>query len=693
VSKRWASTALCTLALGAAALVGTVGGAVPPLAPPASAAGSATAHAPAEQALQARGPELSLVSQTPWVTPAEPWFNLALGISPGAGPANGLYLNFTFSGRLDNASQLQQAISGTPPTSTLLHDPDVPVSAVTGGLGATACVTVVQEESVTPPATGPGVCAAGSPTLVLGCPPDTVTCGDVYPVTVALLRQGSSTPLAHLTTFLTFDEPEGPPSPGGPLRVGVVVPVNDGGVTTAANALAAYRDVPTTLVVSPLAMTNATRVRDHADTRALSQLETLNASDEILDQSYVPINVAALSEAGLHGEINAQVQRGDELLRTAGLRPDEGPWVDTTTAFSQGDAPNLASGLQVAGAPQLVLSDNDLAAAGRANYTFAQPFTLDLRGSSVPAAAVDSTLSARFTADANDPVLGAEQLLASLAFVHYENATLPDQRGVVVAPPAGWRPSAPFLETLLGGLSAANPTLSAVTLTQLFAQVPIGGNDEPSVRHLQSGPATRGITHNAATRIALARQQLGSFSLAVDGHPADLTALSDALLATEARGLSPSGRAAALTAYDKAFASETGKITLATERTVTFTAQRAAIPVTVLSAAPYPVRVVVTLTSDKFTFPDGSTRSLVLDRPTTSVRVTAQARTSGDRLPIEVTLHTPNGGLVLAHTVLTVHSTAISFAGVALTVLAGAVLLVWWVRTWRRSRRARARAH
>ena len=82
-----------------------------------------------------------------------------------------------------------------------------------------------------------------------------------------------------------------------------------------------------------------------------------------------------------------------------------------------------------------------------------------------------------------------------------------------------------------------------------------------------------------------------------------------------------------------------------------------------------------------------------VNRATTSVRVTAQARTSGDRLPIEVTLHTPDGQLTLDRTVLTVQSTAISFVGVALTVLAGAVLLVWWVRTWRRSRRARPRAH
>jgi Flp pilus assembly protein TadB len=102
---------------------------------------------------------------------------------------------------------------------------------------------------------------------------------------------------------------------------------------------------------------------------------------------------------------------------------------------------------------------------------------------------------------------------------------------------------------------------------------------------------------------------------------------------------------------------------------------------------------VVTLASDKFTFPDGNTRVLLLDRQTTSVRVTAQARTSGDRLPIDVSLRTPDGQLLITRQVLTVHSTAISFVGVALTVFAGAVLLVWWLRTWRRSRRNRLRAH
>jgi hypothetical protein len=646
-----------------------------------------------------------LFSQTSWVTPTQPWFNLALVIGTSQGPAAGLHVSLTFYSRMDDESQLQQSISGTPQAAVLLRVPDVPVSAGTGALSASSCVTVLPDASASAPAAGTGACPAGSRTLTLGCVPDSGRCGDVYPVTVSLLRQGSAAPLAHFTTFVTYQEAGATASIGlgGQLRVGVVVPVTSGaGAVAMAGALSDHGDVATTLTVSPLAVSAIEQGRSRDEVRALDQLASLSG-DEVVSQPYVPVNLAALSGAGLSGEISAQLGRGDELLRAAGLKPAGGPWIDTSSSFAQGDATNLAAGMHVAGSPQLVLNDGDLASAGLSNYTFAQPFTLDLgHGSTVPAVGSNSTLSARFTATPRDPVLGAEQLLAALSFVHFENAALTQARGVVVAPPPGWRASGAFMETLLGGLSG-NPALSPVTLSQLFATVPAGGNREPPTRRLQPGPAGHGITHSAAVRIAQSRQALGAYSTAVSGPSGcgpqhvgavpELTSLSDALLATEAKGLSTAGRSAALTAYGKAFDAETGKITLATERTVTFTSQRAPIPITVLSSAPYPVCVTVTLASDKFTFPDGSTRNLLLDRPTTSVRVTAQARTSGDRLPIDVTLHTSDGQLVLARTVLTVQSTAISFVGVALTVLAGAVLLFWWVRTWRRSRRARPRAH
>jgi Family of unknown function (DUF6049) len=646
----------------------------------------------AEQA-RSSGAPMVLSSQTPWVTADQPWFNLSVDVSPGVGAASSLSISLSYYGRLVDGSGLQQAISGTPSGTPLLREPPVPVSEGAGGLAAASCVTVVPNASASVPTTGDGICAAGARTMTLDCQPLDDDCQGVYPVSVALVRQGSSTPVARFTTFLTYQQPNAESTTGGPLRVGVVLPVTASGLSTMADALTDNHDVPATLAVSPLAVSavDATHARD--GTHALQQLAALS-TDEMIDQPYVPINLAALTGAGLSSEISAQLSRGDDILHAALLKPAGGAWVDTSSTLSAGDASNLASGLQLAGATQAVVSDSDLASAGLSNYTFAQPFTLDLaRGSTIPAVASDSSLSARFTATPGNPVLGAEQLLAGLSFVHFEDTFLRQPRGVVVVPPAKWHPSTAFLDALLGGLAPANTALKAVTLSDLFTQVPAGGNREPATRQLQSGAANHSITSSAAGRIALDRQQLSSFSSAVAGHPPNLTTLGDTLLTTEATGLSNTGRSSALNAYAKSFAGTTGQVTLGTERTVTFTSQKAAIPVTVLSSAPYPVTVVVTLSSDKFTFPDGNTQRLTLVHPTTSVRVTAQARTSGDRLPIEVTLRTADGQVLIAHTVLTVHSTEISFVGVALTVLAGAVLLFWWVRTWRRSRRARPRAH
>jgi hypothetical protein len=631
---------------------------------------------------------LTLASQTNWVTATQPWFNIGLGVGEPVSQASSLHVSLTFYNRLVDSSEFQQALGSTPQKGVLGRVPDVAVEDVDGRLTASACVTVLPEEDVTPPGSGPEACAGGGTTLVLGCTPSLDTCEGVYPVSVALVRQGST--VARFTSFLTYQQPSAEGT-GGPLRVAVLLPVGSGSVATMASALSDHRTVATTLAVSPRAVEQVLHGRTKAGSRALAQLATLDSA-EVLEQPYVPVNVAALTEAGIAGEIQEQLLRGDTILRLGGLHPSAGPWVDVGSSFSQGDAANLASGLQVAGATQLVLNDTDLAQGGRPDFTFAQPFDLNVgHGPDLTAMSADASLGSLFTATPHDPALEAQQLLAGLSFVHYENAFLTDSRGVVVAPPSGWQASAPFVASLLDGLTG-NPLLEPVTVQQLFAQVPIGGNKEPSSRRLQSGSAGHGISHSVAARIAAARIQLSSYVEAVTGRPTSLTTLSDDLLASEGRSLSAHRRSAALDAFGRDFAGQIDQITLATERTVTFTSRTAPIPITVLSAAPYPVHVVISLASDKFVFPDGSSQTLTLDRPTTSVRMVAQARTSGDRLPIDVTLRTPDGQLTLARTVLTVHSTAISFVGVALTVLAGAVLLAWWVRTWYKSRRRRPRA-
>ncbi len=176
------------------------------------------------------------------------------------------------------------------------------------------------------------------------------------------------------------------------------------------------------------------------------------------------------------------------------------------------------------------------------------------------------------------------------------------------------------------------------------------------------------------------------------GHPAVFGVLSDQLLGTQNGEFDPAQRNVALGVYTQHFDEEVDLVSLADLGTITFTSRTAPIPITVLSHAHYTIKVLVSVDSDKFTFPDGNSRTLTLDRPTTAIRIQARSRTSGDRLPIGVTMTTPDGQLVIARTTLTVHSTSISLVGVALTCLAALVLLVWWGRTWRRGRRRGPRA-
>jgi hypothetical protein len=291
--------------------------------------------------------------------------------------------------------------------------------------------------------------------------------------------------------------------------------------------------------------------------------------------------------------------------------------------------------------------------------------------------------------------LAANQLLANLEFVHFENAFKPDPRGVIIEPPQFWKPPKGFLTVLLYGLTH-NPALTPVNLDQFFLQVHKSGNGEPATRHLKSGStsAASGMTLGLGRRLQISRNNLTSLSGAASGHPhpAVFAILSDLLLRAESRTFDRDQRVAALDVFTHQLDGVLGYVSLAIQGTITFTSRTAPIPVSVLSSAPFPIKVVLSLDSDKFTFPDGNTRTLTLDRPTTPVRIQARSRTSGDRLPVGVTLTTPDGQLVLARSALTVHSTSISLVGVGLTALAALVLLVWWGRTWRRGRRQKPRA-
>lgn len=305
----------------------------------------------------------------------------------------------------------------------------------------------------------------------------------------------------------------------------------------------------------------------------------------------------------------------------------------------------------------------------------------------------DPELSALLTSNVA-PVLAGERLLAGLSLVQLEAPS--DARGVALLAPAGSAIDPGVLAALLTGLRS-NPLLAPVTVDDLFRNVP-AANPEIT-RSLVDGRPPTALPQAGAVRAARA---------AVDGlasiAPAAGKVLSQAerelLFATST--VAPEDRPGILARVSSAVKKAETGISLPGSTSITLTAQKGTIPLTVLSNPALHARVELRIVSQKLTFrpfatalgsctvTDSSTETclLTLTSEATTLRIPVETRTSGV-FAMLVTLTAPNGAVTLAFNRDTVRSTAFSDVGVVLIVAAALGLVAWWVRNARHGRRAR----
>ncbi len=549
--------------------------------------------------------------------------------------------------------------------------------------------------------------------LGLACAPPTGsgTCTGVYPVVVEL-RQADGSVLRRFTTFLTYVAG----ASAHPLELAWVVPLvapislapHPSRLGQAIEPLSAHEaqaletlisqlrtapSVPLSIDASPQTL----QALEHAGADGRAAVATLAAlsadpsADEVLARPYVPVDLGALAGAGEPTEIVAQMAAGTTVLHRLHVLATStpSPWIQTGLVGN-----DIASGLARVHATQLVLPDANLAPtpAATSRGTWASTFSLTLpeggTSASVQAAETDTWLDGQFTALPHDPALAATQLLADLAMVHFERPNTVAVRGLVAVPPQGWLANPVFDQVLLAGLTH-NPTVEPVTLSRFFSSVTPAGPRQ--LARSASGPV---MTRAAARAVSRARLRLTSFDRAVTGRPPRVEAeLDDLLLASETEALSASRRARGVSTVERLLDAQLHLVRFAKETTYTLTARTGVIPITVVSAAKYTVLGRLSVSGNKFLFPHHGTRRLIrLDHATNAWRVDVEARSSGD-LPLHVTLTSPDGRLVFARTLLTVRSTATSLVGIVLTAVALAVLLAWWARTWRSSRRKKRSGH
>jgi Family of unknown function (DUF6049) len=645
-------------------------------------------------------PSIVITSQTPWVKTGQP-FDMSVAVESNV-PGSELGVSLSIYTPPDGQLSFDDTISGDTTDENLLSDtPTVQLTSLRpAGSGVRLEVGISAGNFTAPP---------GPLDLDLSC--SVGSCSGVYPLRVQLMDTATGSVLAETVTYVIFVESQ----VGSRLRVSLVSPV---GTAPSAPDVAGSPAPPTGSALGRIASLVSTFSNSSTPVTILPQPQTLQSlsggnseqqgvtvsvaslSDEataqVLPSPYVWVNPRGLVDSGLSNELTSQFDRGQAILDVERVQSSG----TASVVYGTTDQKTLEF-LGSSGVSDVVLpSSAVVSATGRFAGPSVQTFDLPTgNGRSLEAAETDPTLENELGDDQGvSGVLAANQLLADLALISFEDPDASWQRGIVLVAPYEWSPPAGFLQTLLNGLSSV-PVLDPVTLSAFFSQVTKGndggntnvGNGWPSTRQLaqpKSGSATP-----PPAAIDRTRQLLSALESIVH-HSENLVPLDDLLLCAESTQLSQGQQLSIISDISALVGKYAAVISLTSDHTIRLTAQTATIPITLVKQVPYPVTVMLDLSSEKLAFlHDSNPQIVTVTQRIQTVDVDVFARTAGD-FPVVVSVRSPSGGLVIASVKFTVRSLSTSVVAIVLTAVAAAVLLAWWGRTLRAGRRGkRSRRH
>ena len=537
--------------------------------------------------------------------------------------------------------------------------------------------------------------------------PTTTCASGVFPVTFSLTAGDEAELLDELTVYVTEIDPDDtarhPLSIALHLDVGLPVALQPDGIDhldqealaslqTIVDALTLHPDVAVTLTVSPESI--EALGKDPTGAPLLADLGAILAGGaQLLPAPYVPLDETAWWQEGLEDVLTVQYDTGaDALIRGLGATPSPRTILasPSTTTASLDEYRNR-------GAKAIVIAEENLAplASTRFPLTITQRFVLrTASGQPLPAAQIDARSATLF----GDGVYEAHRLLTDLDVLGFDQPNTP--RGVVLRPPPDWRPTRDFLVALLSGLRD-DPILEPVTFDDYFAPGAVGvadrlgqidreGTLEPLERSLRPSPTES--TDGYLGVHSLFSAGLESYAaIRGDEGTDEIAALAKRILVAGSDTLAREDRDAYFTAVNDIVAQDIAGVTGPDPETITITARRDDIPITIINDLGYSANVVLVLESDKLEFPDGAQIPWTLDPGINDdITIPVRARTSGDSL-LQVTVRSPDLRLQLGTTSrVTVRSTALSGLGVVMSIAALSMLMIWWLRQIMRSRRERA---
>jgi Family of unknown function (DUF6049) len=390
-------------------------------------------------------------------------------------------------------------------------------------------------------------------------------------------------------------------------------------------------------------------------------------------------DLPALVGAGGGARAANAVERGRDVL-TQGLGTP--PGIDLAWPVDGAVDGALLQTLEQTGSDVVVLDPRHLPAPPS---TVTQNATVDLGRGEEPQRALvgDAVLSGALSDPraGSAPVEWAQRILAETAVAWLERPNSSEPRGILLAPPQGWRPTRAFFRSLVRGLGQASSFLQLQPAATLAADVPQGPDEgKRLLATVTSADVAAGLPRKYLKLVEDTRSDLDSFLRAVDNDFPTASGLQRNLLVAESRDWRPDDVRATGRSYIRSVTSAIRgvyrRIHVGTTP-VTLTARRGTIPVTVANESNERVTVVLRLTSPKVDLPRASDRFVLEPRRRTTQLLPVGTRATGT-FPIRVDVLTPDGRERIATGEVRLISTAFNRVALALTGGAVGVLLLWW---------------
>lgn len=612
------------------------------------------------------GATIELVERPPWVSPVdEVTFLLAT-----SGDVSAAAVQVEVFSTLDSAAELEDAATEDVGVR-LSRSAPVPVGELPPGRDGTRAVSL-----------------RVSPEPVDGETVQLVEPG-VHPVVISLLDAGGAeidqirTPLVRLAD--DADEQEAPDlavlldvaatptlQPDGTRAI---EPAELRGLSRIGDVLGAHPDLDLSVAAVPDTVDALGTLPDPAADELLGLL----AERPLLSVPYLPVPLAPLIDQGVGGLVAPLVDRGEAVLADRlGASPDRSLWTDRSAIGSEGA--RLLDGLGfdsvvVDAAPDPDREDDDEPAP------LADAGPRPLEGiSGLQGLVVDPVLSEELASAAGDDVDAGHVALARLLLRPVEDPDGDDAATVLARP--GELDADPVLARLLDLLDdpAAPVRVGGLDLVDAVIDGDAGAVDPPA-----GGPDVA----DAARRVLAGAGQLDSFERLIGTTSSRADDLRLQVATALATATPDDRRDAAVGVVEEALGSAFGNIRLSGQTDLNLTSRRGSLPVTVENANPFPVEVVVRTRSDRLAFPAGGHLPVTVGASDVlRIDVSVEALATGS-VPVFVELWTPDDAIRLDTRRLNVRSTAISGVGLVLSLGALLVLVVWWVRNWRRTHAAK----